>query len=355
MVDSSCCSRRHHTASTFRTRHTHAAPQPAPSLSQPPLVPLEPGGRLRLRAFAEFAARGMGPVCDRGRWQYDVRHGPPNGRLPLSFSARAAAPPPALGGSSSLVPIPPPGVDCDASLRLDSFSPRARPVLAFCEMSISPVLPDEYEPAIGAERSAALFWRLFATDSCEAVHAGVLLAIRRLIGAHASSLVPCDARGVPIAELGMHTAERIRPFDRHVKISPSRVRLSAGAAGGRRRLAIDGAPPPPPSHGGAMHQLVWLRAADGKESVCDFTGPQYGIEERLEGTRTPFWECDLSDGGAALRAGYGLELRGQPLSYSATAQLPAEALQNEMHAHIGLWIRDSILGVLVHAGALRCV
>ena len=42
---------------------------------------------LQLSAFAAIAARGMGPVCDNGRWQYDTSHNPPNGRLPLSFCA----------------------------------------------------------------------------------------------------------------------------------------------------------------------------------------------------------------------------------------------------------------------------
>jgi hypothetical protein len=220
------------------------------------------------------------------------------------------------------------------------------------------VLPDEYDAALGADSSAALFWRLVATDSCEAVHMGALLALRRLMGLHAASATPCDARGAPLADLGLQTAARVAPFARHVKLTPEQLAVDPpDGAGGppRLRLAGGAAPLPPAPHGGAMHQLVWLRAADGREWVCDFTGPQYGIEERLDATRTPFWCCDLGDGGVALRSRYGFELQGEPVSFLPSVALPTDLLANEVHTHLAVWMRDSILGVMVRERMLPSI
>ena len=114
-------------------------------------------------------------------------------------------------------------------------------------------------------------------------------------------------------------------------------------------------PTPPASHGGAMHQLIWLRAADGRETVCDFTGCQYGITERLEATQTPFWSCPIEKIDT-----YGFRLVGEPASFLPSEPLPSVfstdvrdfvegSRGGGMHLMLACWMRDSILGVMAKA------
>ena len=98
-----------------------------------------------------------------------------------------------------------------------------------------------------------------------------------------------------------------------------------------------------------MHQLVWLQSASGRQSVMDFTGPQYDICDTLESTGTPFWSSVVS--GGRIEPRFGLELRGAPAIFSDAA-LPVGVLDSQMHTYIADWIAESVLGVL-RAGTWR--
>jgi hypothetical protein len=293
----------------------------------------------------------MGAVHDRDGWRYDVRHSPPRGRSPLAFFARVVPAPDEIAAlakgvsrvSSLLTPLERHERRLRApALGLDSLSPLATPVLVFTELTGSePSRPDSVCAGAAAMPAADLFWWMVCTDSCEAVHAGVLLTLRRLSGMHASEVAIADDRGVPLVAWGMHTAERVLPFERLVKVSRADVRVTTAGS----EVHLESPPVAPASHGGAMHQLVWMRAADGRETVCDFTGCQYGVRESLGPTRTPFWSCDVSDGGVALRRTYGFELHGEPASFLPNAPLPS-IFDNQLHTVISTWIRDSAIGVI---------
>ena len=171
--------------------------------------------RLLLSAFAAIAARGMGPVCDNGWWQYDTSHNPPNGRLPLSFCARSDQSVFEPASVSTVHLSEAQQAEHAGPLQLKMLSPLARPVIAFTRMSSGdPVLPPLYDPSRGPQRSAALFWRLFCTDSCEAIHTGVLLALRQLMEHQSQCPVVTDEQGCHLTQIGLHNAERMHPFDR---------------------------------------------------------------------------------------------------------------------------------------------
>jgi hypothetical protein len=320
--------------------------------------------------LAAFCARGLGAVRgDNAQWEYQSAHGPPQGRVPLQFFARVLSPPatltsaiegsPALRGPLVSLQHLKPGLLVAPSLAaaLSGLSPLATPMLVFVGSSKTAVLPDTLHDNSSATAAAeALYWALVSTDSCEAVHCGVLLAIRRLAALHGAEISMCDERGVPIVDWGMHTVERVKPFERMLKVSRATCTRCGSGDGGEAcpaRLRMECDPPAVAAHGGTMHQLVWLRSADGRESVCDFTGPQYGITERLAETGSPFWSCDVSgEGGGVLRSQYGFELVGEPASFSHRRPLPEAVLSNSMHARIAIWARDSTLGVMANVGAI---
>ena len=343
------------TSRGYRQTYRRRSLPPAPP---PPLKSLNPHA-LQLREFALFCARGMGVVCEGGRWRYDTSHSPPRGRLPLSFGSRVVRPPDALYHLCDHGPL----VRLDRSqwrrqidapvLQLDSLSPLATPVLAFYTSGGDEhIRPDTLCDADSAT-AAHIYWWLVSTDSCEAVHAGVLLALRRLSALHSSEVGVCDERGCPLVAWGMQTAERVKPFDRIVKVASESVRMGSSSSGGAVRMECS--PTPPASHGGAMHQLIWLRAADGRETVFDFTGCQYGITESLEATQTPFWSCPIEKIDT-----YGFRLVGEPASFLPSEPLPSVfstdvrdfvegSRGGGMHLMLACWMRDSILGVMAKA------
>ena len=124
-----------------------------------------------------------------------------------------------------------------------------------------------------------------------------------------------------------------------------------GACASQRRVSsptengggIHYAPPLPPAHSAPIRLVP--------RTQIDFTGPQYGIDDTLPSTGTPFWRSCVPRGRAAdapcALPGRGFELVGTPQAFSEP-RLPQSALDNQMHAHIGLLIRDAALGVLEH-------
>ena len=231
------------------------------------------------------------------------------------------------------------------------YSPLADPVFVFVERPKAPVMPDQaLPPHDGYSRDASekLFWRLASTDSCEAAHCGALLLLRTLVVER--GLVVVDERsGESIVDFGMVNARRNQPFTRHIMVSREGVHVSQSGRSGKPVLTFHGdGMPRPPAHGGAMHQLVCMRTSAGRELLMDFTGPQYGLEERLPATGTPCWRC--AAGGEESR---GFELIGRVAPFSDRRGLPAGVLDNQMHSYIANWVKDSALGVLDHRRANR--
>ncbi len=374
--------RRSRPRSSWRTRRHKSCVSPAPA-APPLLASLRATGSLSISHFAYLVAAGAGATrVDGGsssahprRWALDLRHKPPRDRLPMSFFARVVPAPAALGGG--LAPVSAEALDAP---QLPHLAPNARAALVFVETSKLPVLPHELlspqpdggEPGsdvaasdvAGADAAASelLYWRLVSTDSCEALHTGALLTLRCLIGLRGLA-VRDDDDGSPIVAFGMVNAVRLAPFVRHVMVprhgctvdGAATARGSAAPAppqtAPRRRPRVRFAEAPrEAAHGGAMHQLVWCRTAAGRELVLDFTGPQYGEDDRLAATGTPFWSARLperrADEHTPVRV-RGFEVTGQVALFSAP-QLPEGVLENQMHAYIGSWIRDSALAVLDH-------
>ena len=84
--------------------------------------------------------------------------------------------------------------------------------------------------------------------------------------------------------------------------------------------------------------------------VMDFTGPQYGVDEFLPATGTPFWQARVPSGLAPdepCRVAHGFELVGGVALFSGE-RVHEVALANSMHTHIGTLIATSALGVLDH-------
>ena len=303
-------------------------------------------------------AIGLGPSRGAdGRWHFDLRHGPPRGRLPMAFFVRAVGAPVQLGRQRPLEPV---GLDEVDVPQLDGYgySPLARPVLVFVEKSAAPVLPDAMEAGATAA-GEQLYWRLVSTDSCEAVHCGALLVLRQLICERRVQVID-EASGEAVVDFGMINAKRVRPFTRHVMVERASVRVrpappatttgprDGGSTPPKPQLQLDEAALPRlPSYGGALHQLILMRTAAGRELLMDFTGAQYGVDDRLAATDTPCWRCAV--GGEAAR---GYELIGSVAPFSS-AQLDPSILDTNggVHAIIANWVRDSALGVLAHRRA----
>ena len=378
MASSSCVARSGPPRGRWRRRPFAPAPPPPP-----PLPSLRDDAQLTVSDFAFLVATGNGAVrCAGGgpaAWHLDTRH-EPLGRLPMTFFARAAnAPPGLLRRGSRPTPLVDAALVDAPQLNRASFAPHARLRLVFVRKQLeAPALPHNFYPEAadatmddgegGRVSSERLYWAVVSTDSCEAVHCGALLALRNLMHAR-RTLVHDDARRSPLVEFGMVNALRVDPFVRHIMVPVEGCRVDEGGGGGGGGGTCDGGgggggsggtararvlfseAPREGAHGGAMHQLVWARAADGRQIVFDFTGAQYGVDERLPSTGSPFWQAEVEGGadgggGPAVRS-RGFELTGQILKFSE-ATLPTEALGNEMHAYIGSWIRDSALGVLDH-------
>lgn len=178
------------------------------------------------------------------------------------------------------------------------------------------------------------------------MHAGALLALRALIKGQGVTIVD-ERSGERIVNFGMINARRIAPFTRHIMVERNGFRVLPGLGrSGKPRVAFDeAAMPRPPSQGGALHQLVYMSTTGGRELLLDFTGPQYGVDDALEATGTPCWRCEVGEEG---RAGY--ELQGSVAPFSEP-QIHPGILDNQMHAMIAGWVRDSALGVLAHRHA----
>ena len=344
---------RHHARPACTTRATSRqhwrARRPRPQGIGVPRSPPIPSAThsFTIAELAHILAVGIGPVRDASsrRWRFDRRHGPAGGRLPLEFHARAvAAPPSLLHADDASLTLPADALDMP-QLEACQLAPHARAVLVFIEPSgDQPVLPDVDMPA-------PLYWRLVSTDSCEALHSGVLLTLRTLLIEGRAQVCAETGQGErePIVAFGMQNALRIAPFERHVMLPRAGVRVEA--ASGRRqkpRVLVD-KPLRRATYGGALHQLVWVRVASGSEYVMDFTGPQYGIDHTLPATGTPFWMAPVPrvDGGGDGAIAHGFELSGERALFSE-AQLHPGVLSNPMHAQVARSIHDSALGVIDH-------
>ena len=210
-------------------------------LPQPPPPPksLNPHA-LHLRDFAIFCARGMGrhfaDVGPMAAARWDIEQSSAAARPLVVWLARretAGRVIPSLRYNGPLVRLDRSQwrrqIDAPV-LQLDSLSPLATPVLAFYTSGGDEhIRPDTLCDA-DAATAAHIYWWLVSTDSCEAVHAGVLLALRRLSALHSSEVGVCDERGCPLVAWGMQTAERIKPFERIVKVASESVRMGGAAA-----------------------------------------------------------------------------------------------------------------------------
>ena len=151
----------------------------APTRLAPPLSPRALAGEsLTLEEFAYTIATGVGATRDprTGCWHFDRRHLTAGGRLPMQFYARVTPPPPPLGGMepTASAAVYADTINCP-QLRGYAAAGYAHVALVFIEQAEGePVLPSE-------ALTAPLYWRLVSTDSCEALHLGVLLALRTLI------------------------------------------------------------------------------------------------------------------------------------------------------------------------------
>jgi hypothetical protein len=322
-----------------------------------PRAPALLGSALTIDDFAYLVAVGLGATrhrSDASRWELDLRHsvGAQKGRLPMCFYARAVSAPSELGGGTAPV-----DASCVHVPQIDraAYAPHARLALVFVEQSPTPVLPHEFLPMGDGgesrrERAEQLYWRLVSTDSCEAVHCGALLTLRSLCE---SGIGVVDERGDTIVEFGMQNALRHHPFTRHLMLPRAGCTIERRARG--LPVVRVSEPPREAAHGAVMHQVVWARTRSGRELVMDFTGAQYGVEDRHPVTGTPFWHADVAsaDSDGLVR---GFELTGQTALFSGHGALremvESGPLANPMHAHIGTWIRDSALSVLEHRRAV---
>ena len=266
----------------------------------------------------------------------------------MAFFARAVSAPPDFRRHNPLKPVSLDDVDAP-QLAEYGYSPLARPALVFVERvrqpATEPILPDGLEHGATPE-GEKLFWALVTTDSCEAAHCGALLTLRALVLERGVEVID-DTSGEVVRDFGMLNALRVRPFVRHVMVDRSAVRVVGTSSSGKPRIAFDEQHMPRvPSQGGAMHQLICLRTATGREILMDFTGPQYGVDERLPLTNSPCWRCDV--GGEVAR---GFELTGGVASFSDPRGVHEGVLNNQMHAYIANWVKDSALGVLAHRSA----
>lgn len=342
----------------------------------PPLLASLRTISLSISHFASLVAAGAGATRLGDQWALDLQHKPPRDRLPMTLFARVVPAPAALGGG--LAPVSASALDAP---QLPALVPHAQAALVFVETSNAPVLPNELlaphpdgAPA-DAATSELLYWKIVSTDSCEALHTGALLTLRSLVGIHGLAVLD-DDDGSPIVAFGMVNALRIAPFVRHVMVPRAGCTVETAVADdndGEDAHAADSNPgvvaPPSPAqplrlrqrvrfaegpreaaHGGALHQLVWCRTAAGRELVLDFTGPQYGEDDRLEATGTPFWSARLPERRAAPHVPVrvrGFDISEQVALFSEP-QLPEALFAEQMHAHMGAWIRDSALAVLDH-------
>lgn len=258
----------------------------------------------------------------------------------MAFFARAVATPSELGGSVGpldAASIDVPQLDCLV------LTPNAQVALVFVETSKTPVLPHEMLPE-SIEEGERLYWRLVSTDSCEAVCTGALLTLRALA---AAGIRVRDDQASSVVQFGMVNARRVEPFTRHIMVPRSGCTVDATSGrGGRPRVRLD-APLREVANGGALHQLVWMCTASGRQIVMDFTGPQYGIEDRLATTGTPCWHSEVTDlfGGASPVRVRGFDVL-EGLALFSDPTLPEGF--NQINSYIGSWIRDSALGVLNH-------
>ncbi|KAL1523910.1 hypothetical protein AB1Y20_018829 [Prymnesium parvum] len=341
----------------------------------PPRLPAHspslPPHSLSLLQLAALAARGLGAVRTAGVWRYD------SARPPMALWLRVLSPPPELSEAAKprrgdTIPLRvdalPDGVLEAPQLALASYRDTpARPALVFREMSDGPELPHNFvsSDAVGkltpppAEAAAAgvsaaelLFWRLVSTDTCEVTSMAIALCLRHM---HASGILPLhDERGVPIVAYGLQSADRVLPFVRHISLPNAYVQLDPIGEDRLRLHMQDDCFPTWPKGGGTRHRLLWLQAADGREIVADFTGPQYGIEDRLAATMTPFWSAPVlrsAEGSRYIDPRLGLQLRGSAAAFCG-AQLPAGVFDDRSHMSMTLRARDSVLAVLRSSGCL---
>ena len=93
----------------------------------------------------------------------------------------------------------------------------------------------------------------------------------------------------PPPSLGATWQVRTQPFTRHVMTPIKGCTVEPPTPAHPKPTVHLASPVRPASHGGCVHQLVWLCTEDGNEFVMDFTGPQYGVDDELQATGTPFW------------------------------------------------------------------
>lgn len=320
---------------------------------------------LQLEEWVALVARAVGATRKRGdaHYRYDLSHSPPKGRLPLQLHLRLVDPPQHLRSVASAFSHPLEKNTTGRHTSRKEISQRScdgisRPEVSFVEYTRDAVLPHELSDALATPMSIAdaetHFWRLVSTDSCEALHGGIMRLLARLSSHAAFAGFPqaCDGRGVRLRDVGLQTARRVRSFSRLHKVEAAAPLAAATLQELSASLDSRGAVGSSTGHDaeGSLHQLLWLQAIDGGESVCDLTGPQYSIGEELATTGTPFWSapliCDKRGGpGRRLHRAFGFELIGDPVSTKATyAPLPSMEVDRGNQV-VARWVEQSVLNL----------
>ena len=293
---------------------------------------------LSIPEFAALVARALGPTRDAttGEWVHTN-----SDRAPLSLDFLRGTSPPSPLGKSSVLAITD-AIDC-SSLKDPYDGTPALPHAVFLESTGERTLPTEFLPG-DPKVSERLFWRLVCTDQCEAVHMGVALAVRILW----DNLTLMD-EGTPIVDFGLVSADRTAPFARHIPL----MKVDCDAApssDGRTKLWTRTPPPGPAKPGGCAHRVLWLRTADGRQKLADFTGAQFGIDERLPATATPFWSAGVELLVSRVSC-YGLTPRPNAVSFIGVS-LPLGIFDSRPQMVAALRVRDRILRVLADVGVV---
>jgi hypothetical protein len=288
-----------------------------------------------LSQLTALIAKSLGPVCEDGVWRHSD-----NEFAPLRLSnLRCSCPPPPLSGGGPTLPLQ--QLDWAEVAAQYAEHPSVRPLLAFHEHSEEHPLPDELLSSLPAgQRSDAssterLYWQLVCTSKCEAVHMGIALALRLL---SVELTLWSDSRhgSEPIVDVGLVSADRVAPFERMVGVIRDAVEISAGR---KVRLREGAELPQRPKKGGCAHRVLWLKTASGRQLLADFTGAQFGIDELLPATRTPFWCAPVDE----VQARFGLRPRPNAGGSFMREALPLGIFDDRSIMRSVLHTRDGVL------------
>lgn len=272
--------------------------------------------RVPLDEFADAVARAIGPALGAdGAWQHPACDRP---ILSLDYRRHCSG-----------------VVECAEVASQYFGTSLTRPRLVLLEDSPTRTLPDELDPTATRAESEQLFWRLVCTDQCEAVHMGVALALRIF-----SAELALTIDGKVVENIGLVSCERTEPFTRHIVARREDCEVSGGGSSGSTVVRFDEgkAPRPPKKRGGVAHRVLWFKSG-GRQVLADFTGPQYGLEDRLEASGTPFYRVDVED----VERRFGLTpIPGCGGSFLGEA-LPLGIFDEKQQMCASLRVRDAVL------------